>query len=241
MTAHHNAPNDAIRSIIGRLARENIPVTITRHIKGLCFKQKVKIVSMCHDLVAFRAVDIRLFASGEGHVFLHSPQFPSPVRASQIDCDIRGSVFILSGFEYLDTPFIDRCQDRVLAPMPAYISITSNKRQIIADLVDINPCGIGVFVKKSYARMANLVPDACVSLDFRLPAKFAWKDLKGTIIYFTRASPLLAKVGIRLQPNPTQSCMLEGYLAYRRKEILEEIDRVFFRAMEPRKVEDLYF
>jgi hypothetical protein len=235
------SPIETIRPIFEKLAGQNEPITITRLIKGMCFTQEVEIVSVSHDFAVFQTSDIRLYASSEGHFILHSPLFSAPVTAHQVDSHISGCVFVLSDFTYLPNAYTERSQDRVQPKMPTYISVACGQKTISVDLVDLNASGIGVFAKKNLSKWANLGLFTSVNLEIHLRPGFEWDDLQGTIINFAPANHLLMKIGIQLHPNVSQSRLLESYMVQRKQEILEEIDRVFCQAMEPRKVEDQFF
>jgi len=50
-----------------------------------------------------------------------------------------------------------------------------------------------------------------------------------------------ATIGIQLYPNAKEARLLEKYIAYRKQEILAELNQAYWEMTRPRGVESLYF
>jgi hypothetical protein len=51
----------------------------------------------------------------------------------------------------------------------------------------------------------------------------------------------MARIGLRLYPSEQEAHSLAKYVAFRKREILEEMDLVYMRRMEPCRVDYLSF
>lgn len=241
-SANHTPTQGKIVSIIARLANQEVPLKLTRFYQGLLLSQEVRILSVFQDSAVLQAGDITLLSPSEECYFqLHHPLLDRPVRARLHHCSFDNCTFVLSDFTYLSRGWEERSLDRVQPKIPTPVSLRCESLHIRANCIDINGKGIGVLAPKSLHLTAQIVPGKSILVDFPFSPTYRGKKIKGTVIYLSPVGHLLFRIGIQLCPDPRQGLLLESYVAQRKEEIIGELGRAFLRALEPRRVEDLYF
>jgi hypothetical protein len=234
-------PDANILSVIAGLAGKGTQLSITRLIKGVRFNHNASIVAVYPDSAVLHTPDIKIYVSTAGNCHLHSQLFTRVVSACLIGRNLTRCTLVLSNFAYLTRDWIERMQDRVQPSLPARMTVQCGRKAVAATLLDVEPLGMGVFVKKTLQEEAGLKPGSKVVIDVRLSPRVQWKKIPGIIVNLEPVGPYLMRAGLHLDPNPNQSCALEMYIQQRKEEILEELEETFCRALEPRRVEDLYF
>jgi hypothetical protein len=217
------------------------PVTLTRVIKGLGFTHPASVVEVAREYLVVQTSQIHLYASLEGQCYLQNPSFPAPVRARLVDRNLARRLVVLAGFTLLTCSWVDRCQDRVQPRAPTSVSVQCGQKGVTASVVDLNAFGMSVFVRKPLAEEAGLAVGEQVELSFHLRPKKPPERVRGVVVQTGPVGGLLLRVGIRFQPGKGQRSGFERYVALRREEVLCELTEIYSRALEPRRVEDLYF
>lgn len=220
---------------------EDATVNLTRVIKGFGFKHWANIVEVNPDYAVLQTPEIRLYASLEGHCHVYSSTFASPIKAKIVDRSLVRRMVVLTGFTWARSTWVDRLQDRVQPKTPALVTLKTGRTSISASMIDLHPEGMGLFVRKVLVESAGLEENTPVELGVRLPPNYEWKHLKGEITHLEPAGNLLVRLGVRLEPGPVQRGVLEQYFASRKEDILLEVNQEYCRALEPRRVEDLFF
>lgn len=176
-----------------------------------------------------------------GQCHLHSSSIPRAIKANLSDRNLGQRLVVLSSLAQLNGDWVSRFQERLQPKTPTLISFHSANLATSVSLIDITPQGVGIFLRKKLVEIGALPISTPVELSFILPPHHRWKALKGIIVYCEPAWGLLLRVGIRLRPSPKQRRALNTYIAYRKEEILGEVNQEYCRSLEPRRVEDLYF
>jgi hypothetical protein len=234
-------PAAHILSTLADLAAKETQLSLTRLIKGIRFNHDVNIVAIYPDYAVMQTSDIKIYTTIEGNCHLHNQQFAKPVSACLIGRNLPRFLLVLANFSYLPNDWIDRYHDRVQPKVSTRIQLQAGRREIGATLVDVDMHGMGIFLRKSYMADSGITPGARVIIDLQLPPKYQWKKLAGIIVNIEPVGAHLTRAGIHLEPNPGQFKALERYLNYRKIEILDELNETYCRALEPRRVEDLFF
>ncbi len=231
-----------IIATIERLAQQGSAFTLTRFYRGLLLSQEVRILTVLQNSATFRTYNVtRLAPSEEGCFQLHHPVLDRPVRACLRHCSFDNNTFVLSDFAYLSRKWKERSHDRVQPQIPTIISLRCELLRIHAICSDISVKGMGVLAQRSPRLAAQLVVGKGILIDSPFFLEYRGKRLKGTVVSLSPVGPLLVRIGIQVDPDSNQALRLERYVAQRKEEIMGELGRAYLRALEPRRVEDLFF
>jgi hypothetical protein len=231
-----------VLTVVTRLAQCDSPVSVARSFEGLFIHQKVRILSVAERILVCQANDFRLLAGMEGRcVYLLHAALPRPVKARLNSFATDSCKFVLSDLVFIDKEWNERSGERVHPRETTTISIKFYYKKLSATLEDINPQGLGVRVNKRHQEVRTLLPSTPVHLDFKLPPSFGWHELKGTVVTLKPMTAPFSRIGIRLNPHPGQNRMLEEYMAYRKTEIIEEMDQASLMAKRAPEGASLYF
>jgi hypothetical protein len=234
--------NGNIISVIEQLANQGITLKLTWYFRGLLLSQEVKILNVFQDNAVMCACDNKHFAPYEDcYVQLHHPELGKPVRAHLLFSSLDNCTFVLSNFNFVIKSWTERSLDRVQPKKFTRVSLGNYHTRYIVSCLDLNARGIGLFAQSRSRLVEQILPGSNVQMDFTLSSEYGWKRLEGSVIHVTPISHLLVRIGIRLQPNLNQAIRLERYISRRKEEIMTELSWAYFHALEPRKVEDLYF
>ncbi len=232
---------DEILAVIRSLGRQNLALGLSKSFKGVVLDQKVSVYKVNPDSVTFRVDDVRLCAALEGYVHLHSRLFPKPVVAHLTHLNVCNGMLVLSGFVYIDTDWKERQHERVQTQNPTYVTLRWKGKVFSACMENISVKGMGLLAYKLFERGMKIQPGSNARLDFQLSPEDRYTSVRGVIVYLHPLSSLWVKLGIRLFPSARQARSLEKYIAHRKDEIMEELDRNSYELSRPRGVESLYF
>jgi len=243
------SPNDIsaqpdIVIALERLTNQSPPITLTTTFDGLLLKQDIQVLSVSQDTAQFQAGDLKIIAaSGGGNIHLHHGDFSWPVRARLHTCDLPTSTFTLSDLSWAHTGWQERSQERVQPKTPTYVTVRSPAWTLAGAVLDVDAAGLGVLVKSCGPPGSGLRPGSRIQLDLAIqfPLHPPGRPFRGTLVHSEPIRAAFIRVGIRFQRNPQQVRFFKAYTSQRKKEILEEIDRAYFKSLGPRRVEDLYF
>ncbi len=241
MAAYSETITSEVPEILLNIAKQQGPLTLTRNYKGILLNQDVKVLDVYPNYIVFEACEAKAFADVNGVVHLHSPYLDHPVCARLISRDMVRCTLMLTDFAMIDNDWIDRLQARVQPKEPVYLTIRSGRQDILASLLDVQANGIGVLVNIGSIKMAEIHPRAQIHASFQIPPNLVMKRIEGAVQYIRPLNKTVARLGIRIQPRPEQDQALHRYIDRRQDEILQELDRVYFRALGPRRVEELFF
>lgn len=241
MATYTEAITGDIPEMILQFAKQHVPMTMTRNYKGILLNQDVKILDVYPNYAIFEACDAKAFADVNGWVHLHSPYLERPLCARLISRDMFRCTVMLTDFNFIHNNWVDRTQARVQPSTPVYLTIRSGRQDILASLLDIQLNGIGVLANQGSIKMAEIHPQAKVHASFQIAPNLVMKRVEGTVEYQRPCNKTVARLGISIQPRPDQVQILQRYIDRRQDEILQELDRTYFRALGPRRVEELFF
>lgn len=222
---------DDISVVIGSHAKRKLPVTLTKQYKGIELTQAVRILDANTNCALMQATNnLRMCAILEGSIRLHSQLFPNPVVAHIEDLNILKGMFTLSSFAYMSSGWMERQHERVQPDTPTYIIMRCRRRTVRACLDNLSVRGMGLLVAKERLHGMEIQGGTNLHMDFQLPEDYKWSGLRGVVVYTKEIDRWLVKLGIRLIPNNQQSRELEQYVAWRKEEILGELNQAFIRA-----------
>ncbi len=232
--------NDAITAIRS-LGNQNFTLEMRKSFKGVILKQNVSVHEITPDCITFQATNCKMCAALEGHVHLHSRQFPKPVIARVKDLNYSKGMFILSDFDYSDTDWKRRKHERVQPLKPTYVNLHWRRRSIRAALDNISVSGMGILGYKLFECEIKIEPRSKIKLDFQLLPDYKFVSVKGTVVYLYEMSSVVTRIGIELHTTAKEAQYLAKYVEQRKKEIMEELNQSFNELSKPWGVENLYF
>jgi hypothetical protein len=225
-----------------RLTHQASPLTLTRIFDGLLLKQDVQVVSVSGGTAEFLAGDLKLIAAPGGrYIYLHHHDLARPARALLETCVLHTCTFTLSELDWAASDWCERSQDRVRPKGPTYVTVRSPYWTLEGAVLDIDEAGMGMVVRSCGLPERGMQPRSHVQLDFPPLLDPPLRPLRGTIVHSEPINSALLRVGIRFQRNNRQASFFKAYAAERKAEILNEVDRAYYRSLEPRRVEDLFF
>ena len=233
--------SDDVLSIIGYLRQQNAALELTKSFKGVLVQQDVSILEVNPDEASFRVTDTEMCAALEGDVYLNSQLLPKPVTAQIKSLNLKKGTLVLSGFAYFDIEWKKRRHERVQPKKLTFVNLQWKRKVARACIANISVDGMGLFAYKLLEHGLRLQPGSEVQLNFELPPDRKYSALKGEIIYINPIGSFTAAIGIRLLPKAKQSRLLGEYVALRKQEIMEELNRAYWELSRPRGVESLYF
>lgn len=221
--------NEILALIYSQYAEQKSSFMMMKSYRGLIFRQEIRTVAVNDHYAVFQASERNCCAALEGCVFLYSSFLPKPVKARVRDLFVHKGMLSLSNFEYVLSNWKERCHERVQPKEPTYFSLYHRKGLVRASLLNISLCGMGVLICSS--EDCEFEPNSSVCVDFQITPAFRWIKLGGAIHYQQKKLPTtISRLGIRLYPKIEQAQLLKKYLAYRKAEILNEIEQNYIAA-----------
>lgn len=241
MILKQTSSEEEILAIFDSHTNQETSLVITKSYRGMILSQEIKPVAVDKHRAVFQALDLGVCAVLEGCVHLHSYFLTKPVRARVRDLSARRGMFSLSDFSYIEGTWQERLHERVKPKEPTYVSLRYRRMDFRASMLDISLNGMGVLVCKSDDPELEFQANSCVCSDFQASPAFKWIKLGGAIHYQQKVSRSIARLGIRLYPKLEQARQLEKYIANRKTEIMEELERASMAAKISSGVEYQYF
>ncbi len=231
---------DAV-SLLQDLARQNVPLRMSRTFRGMLFTQDLALVSMGLDRALFKGARSRLAAGLGDRIYLHSPGLGEVLTARVLEMDVQLGRFMLGEFILTGRPWRERSQDRVQPRRPIRVILRCNEHSMSASLENISLIGVGLLAYKTAERGLEPREGCQVSVDFELPVMRGRISLPGRLVNVIYPGARLACLGVHTFPDMDQARVLERYVTHRKAEIVDELDSALNAAFEPRSVKELYF
>ena len=228
---------DVLRSI----EWQSTTLKLTKSFRGLSLNQDVSILEIDASHAVLEATNLRMCAVLEGLTYLHGQGLLKPLSARVVDLNIRKGIVILSDFSLVNTEWKARKHERVCQKSPTYASLHCKSNPCRAPLEDVSMEGMGILAYHLDQKGVPIEPGGKVCVDFQLAPGFRWSSVRGTVVYVQPRNPNMARVGLRLYPDAKEARYLEGYIANRKKEILEEVTKVYMARNDPYSVINQYF
>ena len=241
MIPRQTSSEEEILAIFDSHTNHESALVMTKSYQGMILSQEIKTVAVDKHWAVFQALDLGVCAVLEGCVHLHSYFLTKPVKARVRDLSARRGMFSLSDFSYIEGTWRERFHERVKPKEPTYVSLRNKGMDFRASMLDISLNGMGVLVCKSDDPELEFQANSSVCTDFQTSPALKWVKLGGAIHYQQKVSRSIARLGIRLYPKLEQARQLEKYIANRKTEIMEELQRASMAAKISSGAEYQYF
>ena len=220
MFTHPTYALQAVKS----LAFQCIPIAVTGTYKGMFFEEKVAPLKVGPDFVVFRAPKSPMHQILHDKVILHSHVLPQSVRTDLQSIDALHSEITLTNFSFTGVYWRDRREQRIEPPIPLQAVITIGRQAYRANLNNLSLHGAGLLVYFGDDECRDLMLKKPVEVSFHLGPQPEIR-VAGSIASISQMDYTLAQLGIRMEPTSNQEIWLENYIAKRKIEILNELDR----------------
>jgi hypothetical protein len=241
MIPNQPSTEEEILNIFDSHSNHETPLVMTASYQGMVINQEIRTVAVNKHRVVFQALDLGVCAALEGCVHLHCYFLSKPVKARIRDLYARRGMFTLSDFSYIEGTWQERLHERVQPKDPTYVSLRYRRMDFRASMLDISLNGMGVLICTTENPELEFHANSSVCIDFQTSPDFNWIKLGGAIHYQKKLSSAIARLGIRLYPKLEQARQLERYIANRKAEIMEELERTSIAAKFSSGVEYQYF
>jgi hypothetical protein len=209
--------------------------------KGILLKQDVSVLETRQDSILFQATNLKMCAVLAGHTYLHSPALPKPLEARVRELDITTGMLALSDFAYLSAGWETRQHERVSPQCPTYVTAHERSGAFRASMENVSISGMGALAYKLEQVGLDIKPGCKVRLDFSLSPDATCTGIKAVVIYLQSLGISMTRLGLRLYPRSGQIRALESWIMHRQESILEELDQIYWRLRESRRVEYQFF
>ena len=228
-----------VTAVIGSLSQNDQIVKLTRQYKGITLAQEARIVEVTPDTATLQAKSSQRFPLLEGDIHLHNQALPHPVSARVRHINLEQGLMLLSDLAYAD--WKKRQTERVQPQKPTYVNLIYQRRTYRALIEDISVDGLGILANRNIDPKDRLQVGGKVNLKFQYSPEHAFSNLKGMLVYRQKIGLQLIKFGVHLYPEAVEKLILREIVAWRREEILLELDQIFSQPREPQRIENLYF
>lgn len=240
------SPDDALATAgaftdLSTLDSQNMPLILMHPHKGMLLKQDVSILEVRQDAVLFQATNLKMCAVLAGHTYLHSPALPKPLDARVLESNITTGMVVLSDLAYISAGWKTRHHERVSPQCPTYVTAHGRRGAFRACMENVSISGMGALAYKIEQVGLRLEPGCKVRLDFSLSPDATWTSIKAVIIYLQSLGSSMTRLGLRLYPHSGQMRVLENWITGRQENILMELDQIYWRLRESRRVEYQFF
>jgi hypothetical protein len=219
---------------------QGIPVTIASSYKGVLFNQIIHPLATSEDNVLFETPDPTLWFTLQETIYLHSPELHHTVSARVRQADFRAQRMQLTDFTFTDSPWQDRCNERVQPAAPLSVTVRTHHASFSGRLYDLSLRGLGLVAWQGNSPLPGLQVGMQADLRFQLSTSVDLK-IQGQIAWLRKYGRNWLHLGMRLLPTPRQQRLLEIYIRQRTREIQQELQRASLHAREPRPTHELFF
>ncbi len=223
------------------LAKQRSALTLSNSYHGIEWFQDSHILEVNPNFAVVSVRDCKTFTAPGEQIQLHNTAFSRPVRATLQEMDYDCGLLLLSGFVYSDSKWKARNHQRVQPKEPTYAILGFNRHGIRVFIENISLNGQGLLVDKRNLADSRLKLWSKVMLKFTLPPHYEWPGLKASIVAIHTINDSLARLGLRIHPNPQESRALVQYVTGRKQEIMEELSQNCYEKKVAHGIESLYF
>jgi hypothetical protein len=217
---------DRLMAIFQYLSSEKKVVKLFNTYRGLPMDMDTTILKVDQDsiiakLYGYQAVSMAL----EGQTHLIAPTFPTTLRATVVDVDIKKKRALLRDFTSIKGRIGMRKLVRVEPSETLEVEIYDGRQWIGGRVLDIS--GEGMCIYTFFARLYGLKfnRDREVFVDFKPPYADNAVRSKGIITRMaSRQGTQLHRLGIKIYPTPQVQALLENYIKYRQRELMDEME-----------------
>jgi len=218
-------------------------IDVTVPIHGLQVKERVFVEDSKRDQVTAKVKNIGYFCSGNESipVILRTPNFIGVVVGRLIQLLLRENKINLTDFRKLKSGWTDRAAERVQPKSSNYSDIFLQERHYRANLNDIAPNGISIYVAISEPTELDDVINEEIVMPLKIHPYFERCMIKAKVKNIRLVAKNLARLGLQFIPDRKNTLVLQNYVNHRKEEILKEIQYNFLKLQSVPETKDLYF
>lgn len=241
MTAHpYPSKTDAL-ALLQPLSRRSVPLKMSFSFRGLQFTQEIALIQVAGSRAWFQAAHNRLILTLGARVVLHSPALKEMISAQVTNLNLTMGRLELGEMSRLGRAWVEHRYEEVQPRQPIRAVLHTGNFRLPVALEDLSIGGVGLLAYKPAEHGVVLQVGLAVKVEFDLlPVKTRF-SLTGKVANLRAPAAHLTCVGVETYPTPQQARLLGQYIAQRKAEILDELNRVFHETLEPRSAKDLYF
>jgi hypothetical protein len=232
------AESDDIHSYV----KNQRQLILSRPYKGLMLDGEQIILDFQRDTIVARVSRLENLWDYYGQtIYIHNPNSLKAFTARLVEFNAPNGMAYLSDLKLLNHDWSKRCPERVQPESPVTICIVFKRIKLQARVEDISSNGMGIWasdVLSGYCQSKGSLSLRCILHEPFFNEK---TNLPGSIIYMQQCQKGTVKAGIRLFLGARRTRQLEQYIAFRKKEILEELSQTLFDFQQPRETKSLFF
>jgi hypothetical protein len=165
--------------------------------------------------------------AGQSETIVLSRGLPEAIRGSIVSFDLASGMLKLKDFSYVGSHFGERMIARVQPDDIISLEISAGSETYPGTLVDVSLSGVGVYVS------ANLERGQLIQLTMPLPEGKV--TLPGKILNISDAPGGQYRLAVGFTRNAQEIAVIMRYIRERRKEILDEVERLYEQAYQEQK------
>jgi predicted transport protein len=218
-------------------------IDVTVPIHGLQVNERVFVEDSKRDQVTAKVKNIGYFCSGNESipVILRTPKFIGVVVGRLIELLLRENKINLTDFRKLKSDWTDRAAERVQPKSSNYFDIFLQERHYRANLNDVAPNGISIYVAISEPTELDDVINEEIVMPLKIHPYFERCMIKAKVKNIRLVAKNLARLGLQFIPDRKNTLVLQNYVNHRKEEILKEIQYNFLKLQSVPETKDLYF
>jgi hypothetical protein len=218
---------DRLMAIFQYLSSEKKVVKLYNTYRGLPLDMDTTILGVDQDtiiarLYGYQAVSMAL----ERKTQLITPSLPEPLRATVVDVDIKKKRAILRDFTSIGGKIGLRRLVRVEPSETLEVQIYDGRQRIGGRVLDISGEGMCIYTFFAHLYGLKFERDKEVFVDFKPPTRDHVVRSKGLITrLISRRGTQLHRLGVKIYPSPEVQALLDDYIKYRQRELMEEMEQ----------------
>jgi hypothetical protein len=223
-------------------ADQETPIRLCKLFKGLPIDLEIKVISTTPHITICQVLTHPVYPLTPGPLLLKSPLFERPVVAFLSEVNLQHGLYVLTEMFYSQiNQWNERCSIRVQPTNPTYVTLKRRRPLLRGALENISLNGLALIGSPLTDSTITEVLPLNVSLEMRLSSEHYWEHIRGALVNAREVGSGLARYGVRLYLNTVQRLQLQGYLAKRQAEIMDELDQTYLAAWEPQVGENPFF
>lgn len=199
--------------------------------KGMILELPATVSNVLNNAVLFNVPKYKLasFASKK-QMFLQHDLFPELIKSRIREIDIARGYAILTDFEYVTTPMIERKPARIQPKNLVEVTLRkSGDAEVKAELIDMSERGMGI------STMTPLSPQTKMYVHLQLPDReallYSKLEFMGITVYTLRENnqngEIRYRIGMQIFPDKYAKQIITEYISRRQVELLEEINKLY--------------
>ena len=216
-------------------------ITLSRIYQGVALFDSVEILEIQADAVLLKTKNSLVLADYESDFYLHSLDFPQPIRGRMLQRDLSSSILTLGALTYMPEHWKERYHVRVKPSEPVFVTMKKMGHDFRACLLDLDETGLGATTDSEVREWIADKMDGDLSIFLQLTPNLSIKALRGKVCYTRDINRRTVRLGIRTTPTRAQIKQLNLYIEERRAQIMANLRDAFLHELSPTPVQNLFF